>query len=88
VDTVSRTNCKKCRLKKCLAIGMKPEKVDRVRKKRALKLEEVEVKTEGTRENSESELSGAEAGSSPLQQVGLTERLELEPLEPVPRLNK
>ena len=27
VDTVSRTNCKKCRLKKCLAIGMKPEKV-------------------------------------------------------------
>ena len=27
VDAVSRTNCKKCRLKKCLAIGMKPEKV-------------------------------------------------------------
>jgi len=88
VDTVSRTNCKKCRLKKCLAIGMKPEKVDRVRKKRALKLEELEVKTEDTRENSESELSGAEAGSSPLQQVGLTERLVLEPLEPVPRLSK
>ena len=27
MDTVSRTNCKKCRLKKCLAIGMNPEKV-------------------------------------------------------------
>jgi len=84
VDAVSRTNCKKCRLKKCLAIGMKPEKVDRVRKKRALKLE-VEVKTEDTQENSESEVSssGAEAGSNPVQQ-GMMEKLVLEPLEPVP----
>jgi len=85
VDAVSRTNCKKCRLKKCLAIGMKPEKVDRVRKKRALKLE-VEIKTEDTQENSESELSsssGPETGTSPLQQ-GMMDRLVLEPLEPVP----
>jgi len=85
VDAVSRTNCKKCRLKKCLAIGMKPEKVDRVRKKRALKLE-VEIKTEDTQENSESELSssGPETGTSPLQQQGMMDRLVLEPLEPVP----
>ena len=30
IDSGTRTNCKICRLEKCLKIGMKPEKVDRV----------------------------------------------------------
>lgn len=33
LDPTSRTNCKKCRLKKCLENGMRPEKVDRIKKK-------------------------------------------------------
>eukprot|EP00092_Neocalanus_flemingeri_P034634 GFUD01037675.1.p1 GENE.GFUD01037675.1~~GFUD01037675.1.p1 ORF type:complete len:484 (-),score=111.17 GFUD01037675.1:15-1466(-) len=33
VDSVSRNKCKKCRYEKCLKVGMKPEKVDRVKKK-------------------------------------------------------
>ena len=34
MDSVTRTNCKRCRLEKCLGIGMKPGKVDMVDKKR------------------------------------------------------
>jgi len=33
VDSVSRNNCKSCRYEKCLKVGMRPEKVDRVKKK-------------------------------------------------------
>ena len=34
MDSVTRTNCKRCRLEKCLTIGMKPGKVDMVDRKR------------------------------------------------------
>jgi len=41
VDAVNRTNCKKCRYKKCIKVGMRPEKVDRVvRKREAMKSED------------------------------------------------
>ena len=84
VDSVSRTNCKKCRLRKCLDIGMRPEKVDRVRKKRQMKVE-VKAEDEG-REAEESCLSSSVENSSPVTtEMYSMDRLSLEPLEPTPR---
>ena len=34
VDAVTRTNCKKCRLAKCLRVGMKPQLVDAVKQQK------------------------------------------------------
>ena len=34
LNSVKRTDCKRCRLEKCLSIGMRPERVDRVARKR------------------------------------------------------
>ena len=42
VNSVTRTHCKKCRLEKCLRIGMMPEKVDRVGGKKASSVQTAE----------------------------------------------
>ena len=90
VDSVSRTNCKKCRLNKCLENGMRPEKVDRVRKKR-IKAEAEEVKTEAikieavkTEELDEmyDESDSSAADEFDVAMLRTTELVPMEPLEP------
>ena len=55
IDAVTRTHCKRCRLEKCLSIGMRPEKVDRVGGKRgyvvATSVETADVLREGEEVN-------------------------------------
>jgi len=47
IDPVNRTNCKLCRFNKCIEVGMLPEKVDKVaRKRNALKKQQEEEESD------------------------------------------